>query len=119
MTRQVVSVVWVAALLLGGCGSGAIPQEQLTAAQASAKGAEVSGAPEDPRANLHLKLANEQIEKAKALIADGENEEAARLIDRAQADADLALVLAKEARAKKDVAEAKEQIEELKQRMNQ
>jgi len=119
MTRQVVSVIWVAGLCLAGCGSAAIPQEQLSAAQAAAKGAEAAGAPEDPRAMLHLKLANEQIEKAKALIAEDDNEEAARLIERAQADADLALLLAREARAKKDVAEANEQIEQLKQRMNQ
>mgnify|MGYP006191727369 CR=1 FL=1 len=39
-------------------------------------------------------LAHEQIEKAKKLIEDGDNEEAARVIDRAQADADLALALA-------------------------
>ena len=119
MTRQVVSVIWAAALCLAGCGSAAVPQEQLTGAQASAKGAEVAGAPQDPRANLYLKLANEEIAKAKASIAEGDNEEAARLVDRAQADADLALPLAKEARAKKDVADAKAQIEELKQRMNQ
>lgn len=112
-------MIWAAALCLAGCGSAAVPQEQLTAAEASTKGAEVAGAPEDPRANLHLKLANEEIAKAKALIAEDDNEEAARLIDRAQADADLALSLAREARAKKEVAEAKEQIEELKQRMNQ
>lgn len=119
MNRVVLTIGWVAALGQLGCGSAAVPQEQLTSAQAAVKGAEVAGAAEDPKAALHLKLAKEQIEKAQALIADDENEEAARLIERAQADADLALVLAKEARGKQEAANVREQIEEIKRRMSQ
>jgi hypothetical protein len=96
-----------------------VPQEALSAAQASAKGAEVGGANEDPKAQLHLKLANEQIEKAKKLIADDENEEAARVIDRAQADADLALALAQEGKARRAAKEADEQLGKLKKKLNQ
>ncbi len=101
------------------CGGSAVPQEALTAAQASAKGAEVGGATEDPKAQLHLKLAHEQIEKAKKLIADGDNEEAARVIDRAQADADLALALAQQAKAMRDAKEADEQLGKLKKKLSQ
>jgi hypothetical protein len=100
-----------------GCGGAAVPQDQLTAAQASIKGAEVGGAAEDPKAALHLKLAKEQVEKANALIADGQNEEAARAIERGQSDAELAIVLAKQTRAKKEAADARDQMEELKQRI--
>jgi hypothetical protein len=107
------------ALLTAACGGAAVPQEALTAAEASVKGAEVGGASENPKAALHLKLAKEQIEKAKALIADGENEDARRVIDRAQADADLALALAKEAKARADAAEANEQLARLKSKLNQ
>lgn len=101
------------------CGGAAVPQETLTAAQASAKGAEVGGATEDPKAQLHLKLANEQIEKAKKLIEDGNNEEASRLVDRAQADADLALALAEQGKALKDAKDADEQLGKLKKKLNQ
>ena len=101
------------------CGGAAVPQEALTAAQASAKGAEVGGANEDPKAQLHLKLANEQIDKAKKLIEDGKNEEAARLVDRAQADADLALALAEQAKSLKDAKDADEQLGKLKKKLNQ
>jgi hypothetical protein len=117
MTKRVIWASYAAAHLLGGCGGAAVPQEQLSSAQAALKGAEVAGAAEDPKASLHLKLAREQIEKAKALIADNDNEEAARVVDRAQADADLALVLAREARAKREATEAREQVEELKRRI--
>lgn len=101
------------------CGGAAVPQEALTAAQASAKGAEVGGANEDPKAQLHLKLANEQITKAKKLIDDGDNEAAARLVDRAQADADLALALAQQAKALRDAKDADEQLGKLRKKLNQ
>jgi len=101
------------------CGGAAVPQETLTAAQASVKGAEVGGANEDPKAQLHLKLANEQIDKAKKLIEDGKNEEAARVIDRAQADADLALALAQQAKALRDAKDADESLGKLKRKLSQ
>ena len=119
MTRSVLTICWVAALGQLGCGSAAVPQEQLTAAQAAVKGAQVAGAAEDPRAALHLKLAQEQVQKAQALIADNENEEAARLVERAQADADLAILLAKEAKSKQEAASVREQIDDIKRRMKQ
>lgn len=109
----------IAAASVLACGGAAVPQEALSAAQASAKGAEVGGANEDPKAQLHLKLAHEQIEKAKKLIADDENEEAARVIDRAQADADLALALAQEAKSRREAKEADEQLGKLKKKLNQ
>lgn len=119
MTRSVLTVLWVAALGQLGCGSAAVPQEQLTAAQAAVKGAQVAGAAEDPRAALHLKLAQEQVQKAQALIANDDNEEAARLVERAQSDADLAILLAKEAHSKQEAASVREQIEDIKRRMRQ
>jgi len=107
------------AAALAACGGAAVPQETLTAAQASVKGAEVGGANEDPKAQLHLKLANEQIDKAKKLIEDGDNEEAARMIDRAQADADLALALAQQAKAMREAKDADESLGKLKRKLSQ
>lgn len=114
-------MLWVGlvAVTAAACGGAAVPQETLTAAQASVKGAEVGGANEDPKAQLHLKLANEQIEKAKKAIEDGDNEEAARLVDRAQSDADLALALAQQAKAYRDAKDADEQLGKLKKKLNQ
>ncbi len=101
------------ALLLTACGGAAVPQESLTAAKAAVAGAEVGGAASDPKAALHLKLAKEYVAKAESLIADGDNEEAARIIDRAQADADLALALAKETAAEKEAQDTKESLDRL------
>jgi hypothetical protein len=120
LRKLALGVILVGYVALGvACGGAAVPQESLTAAQASVKGAEVGGANEDPKAQLHLKLANEQIEKAKKLIADGDNEEAARVIDRAQVDADLALTLAQQAKALRDAKYADEQLGKLKKKLNQ
>ena len=95
------------------CGGAAIPQDSLTAAQADVKGAEVGGAADNPQAALHLQKAKEQIETAQAQIKNGDNEQAARTLDRAQADAELALALAKEAKAQGDASDASEQVHKL------
>jgi hypothetical protein len=102
------------ACALGACGGAAIPQEQLTAAKAAVSGAEVGGAGAEPRAQMHLQRAKEGIAKAEQLIADDDNEEAASVIERATADADLALALAREHGAKSEATETKEQLERLK-----
>jgi Domain of unknown function (DUF4398) len=104
----------VGIFLLVGCGGAAVPQEALTAAKASVSGAEVGGAGADPQAALHLQRAKEQLATAEKLIADGDNEQAAQVIDRATADADLALSLAREAKAKADAQETAEQLNRLK-----
>jgi len=113
---------WVLSCMIGtglfACGGAAIPQDALTAAQADVKGAEVGGAADNPQAALHLKLAKDQIEKAQKEIADGDNEKAARTLDRAQADAELALALAKEGKAQGDASEAAEQVGKLRKEIS-
>ena len=47
-----------------------------------------------PQAALHLKLAEEQLLAAKALIRDNDNKRAEYVLMRAQADAELAIALA-------------------------
>ena len=95
-----------------------MPHDALSAAQADVKGAEVGGATENPKAALHVKLAKDQIELAQKQINDGDNEEALRTLNRAQADAELALALAKEAKAQGEAAEASEQVGKLRKEMS-
>lgn len=91
----------VGACLFGlACGGAAVPTEKLTAAESSMRAAEEVGAKSVPKAELHLKLAEEQVAQARKLSEDGENERAARLLSRARADAELAVALAKDAEAK-------------------
>lgn len=96
------------------CASFPPPTERLTTTEAAIRGASEVGAAQIPRAALHLKLAEEQTEKARRLMQDGYNERAEFTLKRAQADAELAIALAKE-RATVDKAEAaKAKTEQLK-----
>jgi hypothetical protein len=103
---------------LSACGGAAFPQDSLTAAEADVKGAEVGGASENPEAALHLKNAKEAIEVAKKQRDAGENERAASTLDRAQADAELALALAKQAKSQGEASEASEQVGKLRKEIS-
>lgn len=86
-----------------GCASAPPPTNQLASAEASMRAARELGAAQVPRAELHLRLAQEQVTKARKLAEDGDNAEAARLLDRAHADAELALALSREATVHHDL----------------
>jgi hypothetical protein len=116
--------IWIA--LMGaaspsvlGCGGAAIPQDRLTAAEAAVRAAEVGGAPENPKAALHLKYARDQIAEAKKLIEDDENEKAGALLDRANVDAELALSLARVENARAEAKAALDEVKELRERQSQ
>jgi uncharacterized protein DUF4398 len=95
-------------------GSFPAPRDQLASSEAALRAADVAGAPKSPQSALHLKRAKEQIEAARALMADEEYERADWTLKRAQADAELALAIAKQDSQKKEAAEAKEKLDELK-----
>jgi hypothetical protein len=94
----------IGATLLGiGCASSPAPTEQLASAEASVRAAHELGAEAVPRAELHLKLAKEQVIQARKLTEDGENERAAVVLTRARADAELAVALSRQAAAHKEL----------------
>jgi hypothetical protein len=108
--RNLKASMVIGATLFGlGCGGAAVPTERLTAAEASMRAAQEVGANGVPQAELHLKLAEEQVQLARKLSADGDNERAGAVLLRAKADADLAVALAKDAQAEKtlEAADAK------------
>ncbi|MGO8995635.1 MAG: DUF4398 domain-containing protein [Polyangiaceae bacterium] len=105
-------VFGVLLLATAACGGPPPPNDQLTAAVAAARSAREVGAESSPQAALHLKLANEEIAKAKALI-NNDNERAQYTLIRAKADAELALSLAKENTAKVEAQQAEDQIKAL------
>ncbi|HEY2510455.1 MAG TPA: DUF4398 domain-containing protein [Polyangiaceae bacterium] len=110
-----ISFAALTALAATACGGPPPPNDALTASVAAARSAREIGAESAPQAALHLKLADEEIGKAKSLIQDGDNERASYVLIRAKADAELALALAKEASAKADAERASEQIKALQQ----
>jgi hypothetical protein len=105
-------------IIATACGGAAVPQEQMTAAQASIRAAEVGGEQGDPQAGLLLKKAKDQVAEAKKLIEDGQNHRAEMMLLRAEADAELALALAQELATKNEAAAAQKQVEELRERQS-
>src|SRR6476659_8148942 len=74
MKANLRSVVGVSLMLSAlGCASGRPPTERMTSARAAVRSAQELGSSGVPKADLHVKLAQEQIEFAHKLIEDGEN----------------------------------------------
>jgi hypothetical protein len=87
----------------------------MAASQASVRAAEEVGAREVPSASLHLQLAQEQVEQAKKLIHDDQNERARYVLMRAEADAELAVVEAREDSMRDQAKRAVDQVHKLQQ----
>ena len=86
----------VALLLALGCaGTYPPPTQQLADVQSANRSANEVGAQNNPKAQLHLKLAEEQLQQAKTAMKDEDNKTASRLLERAKSDAELAIALAR------------------------
>jgi hypothetical protein len=102
-------------LFLVGCGSSLPPpSDRLASAEAAARSARELGAEREPKAQLHLRLASEQIDLAKKLMADGDNKRADLVLQRANSDAELAVMIAKEATAKSEADKAQDRVKNIK-----
>jgi multidrug efflux pump subunit AcrA (membrane-fusion protein) len=81
------------------CASSYPPPVQRSAdAQSAVRGAQevAVGNNNTPSAQLHLRLAQEGVARARAMMADGDNRGAEFALIRAKADAELALALARQ-----------------------
>ena len=100
---------------LAGCGSSLPPpSDRLASAEAASRSARELGADREPKAALPLKLSQEQIDQAKKLMADGDNRRADLVLQRASADAELSVMLAKENNANIEAQKAKEKVSQMK-----
>jgi hypothetical protein len=102
---------------LFGCTAVQIPADRLEKSEASIRGAEEVGASGVPAARLHLQLAKEQTVTAKQMAANGE-ERALLVLARAESDAELALVLAREVSVHGDALKATEDLKAVRDRGN-
>ena len=97
MTSMVVSAVASAACVAGCAATTPAPSDQWAAANEQI-GRATATAPAVPDAKLHLQLAQEDLQKSKALIGN-DNHRAFTLTEVARAEAQLALSLASQAQA--------------------
>ena len=99
---------WIATAV--GCAGAPLRTDESTSA---IRAAEEVGASEVPRAALHLQLAKESLEKATKLSENGDKDEARSLLMRAEADAELAVVLSREEAEKQEATKAIERVKQL------
>jgi len=110
------TIAWIGAssVVLGACAASPVPADRLAQSQAAVRSAHEVGAENVPPAALHLKVANEELDLAKRLITDGDNKRAEYILLRAEADANAALALAREAAARDDAQRTIDQVQKLK-----
>ena len=99
------------------CGASSPPQMQLSKSQSAIRGAETAGAEESPKAKLHLKMAKDHLANAEQLIAEEEYDDASLVLRRAEVDAELAIALANEGRARERAEDLQRRVQELKREM--
>jgi len=89
------SVLFVASA--AGCARSVPPRTELEQAERSLRDAHAVGAGEDVTASLYLALAEQEMSGARAAMANGQMDEARGLAIRGRADADMAVLVAREA----------------------
>lgn len=104
------AVTAVGIFTIGCASSWAPPNERMANAESAVRGAQEVGATNEPNAALHLKIAQEEIVNAKALMKNDDNKRADFVLMRASAEAELALSLSKASIAR---AEAQKTIDEV------
>jgi hypothetical protein len=104
------SILWFCALAATACAKQELTTESTTAAQ---RAAEAAGADQVPQAALALQLSQENLERAKELYEDGEEEEAKSMLMRAEADAELAALLAQAEDEKAMATAAMEEVRKV------
>ena len=112
MMRTITSAISVAATMALSLACGAtfpVPTQHMADAESAHRSALELGAANQPAAALHVKLAEEQMAKAKSFITSGDNKEADSLLIRSKADSELALALAREQSANAATQQATDQ----------
>jgi hypothetical protein len=110
---MVFAVAAVATAIVAGCAAN-VPL-RTEASTSVIRAAEEAGAAKVPQAALHLQLAKEELELAKGLAAKGEKEQAASMLLRAEADAELAVVLSREDAERSEAQAAVARARQLRQ----
>jgi len=102
----------VTATIVAGCTNAPLRTEASTS---GIRAAEEAGASQVPQASFHLQLAREELAQARELSSKGEKDKAASMLLRAEADADLALVLSREDTERTEANEAVARVRQLRQ----
>jgi len=113
------AIVGAGLMLLGLAGcvrvQRVVPTEQLVDSEVTIRQAEEAGAAQVPDAAQHLQWARDQASEARRLLEKNKRDQAALYLLRAEADAQLALALAREAPARAEADQLLQQVRQLQQ----
>lgn len=107
-----ISATLLSALVVA-CGGTSIPPAKVAETQSQISAATAVGADNNPQAALHLKMARDQLKQAQNLINDGKDDEARLVLERANADADVALMITRETAATAAARKAEADVQNL------
>jgi pyridoxal biosynthesis lyase PdxS len=99
------------AMSAAGCSSEAALRTD--SSSSAIRAAEEVGAGEVPQASFHLQMAKEELAAAQALSDKGEHDKAVSLLLRAEADAELAVLLSRKSDEKQAALDAMERVHQL------
>ena len=109
----------LATMLIGGgfgasCVTRNLPSpSHIAASEAAIRSARELGADRMPDAAVHLELAERQLDRARRYIDEGDDNDARWMLVRADADAHLALALARETRTREAAEEMAARVRDL------
>ena len=106
MHTSMLVLLAASSVALGCAGTFPAPTQRLADAESAERSAAELGAASQPRAQLHLQLAHEQIARASAAMKDGDNQRADGLLIGASSDAELAIALTRDQSAKTEAQKA-------------
>lgn len=106
MRTQFIGLTLLFLLAPAGCATFPPPTDSLAASMASVQTAERLGAEQVPQAALSLRLAQDEVERTRALMADEKNRRAHLMALRAASDAELAIALVREHHAQMEAQRA-------------
>jgi hypothetical protein len=115
---KTMALIGAASVALGACASTPVPADKLAKSQAAIRSARELGADRVAPAAVHLKVANDQLDIARRLLADGDNERAEYVLMRAEADAEAAIALTQETTARAEAQRTLQEVQRLKTSMN-
>ena len=100
-------------LVAVGMGCASNPPLRTDSSTTAIRAAESVGAADVPTAALHLQMAREELELAKGMADKGKKDQAASQLLRAEADAQLAVVLSQEQNEKTEATQAMDRVHQL------
>jgi hypothetical protein len=114
MMRLTATILFTTCVI--ACAGSSLPPAKVAETQSSISAAAAVGADQNPQAALHLKMARDQLSEAQVLIDSGKNDEARLVLERANADAEVALMITREAEAGAGVKKTQADVDALQNR---